>query len=77
MEVSFSMPAPLPNRVQLTEHVLKVAEAIARDVGIDIEMQIIRARSISDAILDLVHRGDYDLDCQERCTKSTEKNRRD
>jgi len=63
IEVPFSIPldTPLPSRVQGAGVVLKIAEAIARDYGIDVDMQIIRARSTADAILDLLRRGTFDL----------------
>lgn len=63
IEVPFSMPldAPLQHRVQLAGQVLKAAEAIARESGLNIEMQIIRARSVSEAVIDLLKRGGHDL----------------
>lgn len=63
LEVPFSIPldTPLAARVQAAGVVLKIAEAIARDYGIDVDMQVIRARSVADAILDLLRRGTFDL----------------
>lgn len=63
IEVPFSMPldAPFPHRIAVAGRVLKVAEAIAREVGVNIDLQILRARSTTDAILDLLRTDSYDL----------------
>jgi nucleotide-binding universal stress UspA family protein len=63
IEVPFSIPldTQLSHRVEIAGGVLKITEAIARDYGIDADMQIIRARSTADALLSLLRRGTFDL----------------
>jgi APA family basic amino acid/polyamine antiporter len=55
IEVPFSLPleTPLPHRVEMAAPVLKMAEAIARDKEVSVELEIVRARSIEEAILDI------------------------
>ncbi|MBS0647846.1 MAG: amino acid permease [Verrucomicrobia bacterium] len=63
IEVPFSVPLDtvMPHRLDLASRVLKTAEAIALDQGIELEMDIVRARSVSDAIIDILSRNGYDL----------------
>lgn len=63
IEVPFSVPLDtvMPHRFDLASRVLKTAEAIALDQGIEMEMEIVRARSIVDAIIDILSRNGYDL----------------
>jgi APA family basic amino acid/polyamine antiporter len=63
IEVPFSMPldTPLPHRVEMAASVLKAVEAITRDQGVDTKLQIVRARSMPEAILDFIHKGKHDL----------------
>jgi nucleotide-binding universal stress UspA family protein len=77
IEVPFSMPldTAVPHRVDLAGMVLKTAEAIALEEGVEMEMVIIRARSISDAILEVLNRDGYDLLLLES-TKTPEKGSR-
>jgi len=51
----------VPHRLQMAGLVLKTAEAIALDMGVEMELEIIRARGISDAIIDVLNRDGYDL----------------
>lgn len=63
IEIPFSMPLEslIPYRTQRAGTILKTSEAIARDFGVDIKLQIIRARSTADAILELLYNNRYDL----------------
>jgi APA family basic amino acid/polyamine antiporter len=63
IEVPYSLPldSELPPRVVAAEAVLKRAEAIAREFNLEVDLQIVRSRNISDAVIDLVSMGDYDL----------------
>ncbi len=63
LEVPFSLPleTALPDRLGPAMALLKMVEAIARDKGIDVEIEVVRARSTADAILDILQRGGYDL----------------
>lgn len=63
IEVPFSMPLDtvIPHRLELASLVLKTAEAIALDLGVEMEMEIVRARSIADAIMDVLSRDGFDL----------------
>jgi basic amino acid/polyamine antiporter, APA family len=63
IEVPFSMPldTTLPHRIELAGIVLKTAEALALEVGVNIDLDIVRARNISEAIIDVAQRGGYDL----------------
>jgi basic amino acid/polyamine antiporter, APA family len=74
IEIPFSMPLEtvVPHRLAMASLVLKTAEAIAIEEGIEMEMEIIRARSISDAILDVLNHDGYDLLLLES-TKTPEK----
>ncbi len=72
IEVPFSLPleASLPHRVQTAGKVLKTAEAIARDQGISIHLEVIRARNAAEAILDVAHRQAVDLIVLESSTNT-------
>lgn len=63
IEIPFSLPleTSLPHRIDLAGIVLKTAEAFALDVGINIDLDIVRARNIAEAIIDVAHRGGHDL----------------
>lgn len=63
IEVPFSLPldSQLPHRLEKAGLFLKTAEALALEQGIEIELEIVRARSVAEAILDRVTRGSYDL----------------
>lgn len=63
IEVAPSIPLDtlLPHRTLLAEAILKRVEAIAREHNVDVELQIIRSRSISEAIIELSKKEKYDL----------------
>lgn len=63
IEIPSSLPLDIaiPHRLVLAEAVLKRAEAIAREAGVNLDLQIIRSRSLSDGILDVASKGKYDL----------------
>ena len=63
IEVPASLPidADMPAKLQNAELALKRAEAISRESGVDIELKILYARSISDTILEEVTLGHFDL----------------
>lgn len=63
IEVPFSMSieTPLYYKMQEAEASIKRAEAIARDVGVEVDLQIIRSRSVSKVIVDIATEGKYDL----------------
>jgi len=63
IEVPFSLPleTPLPDRVAAAGRVVKTVEALAIDTGVEIELKIVRARNISEAILNLVQIENFDL----------------
>ncbi len=60
MEVPLAFPldvrVPLP-----TGTVLKRAEAIAHEIGVDISLEMIHSRSLVETILEVARKGDYDL----------------
>lgn len=58
---SISIHTPLYHKMVQAEASMKRAEAIARDLGVHIHLQIIRARSTAKAILDLAKEGHFDL----------------
>lgn len=58
---SISMHARLYGKMKEAELSMKRAEAIARDAGVHIDLQIIRSRSTARAIIDLAKEGKYDL----------------
>ncbi len=63
IDVPFSMPldSAVPHRLDLASLVLKTAEAIALDTGVEMNLEIVRARGISDAIIDVLDRDGFDL----------------
>ena len=63
IDVPFSMPLDtvIPHRLQLATLVLKTAEAIGLDMGVEMELELVRARGISDAIIDVLNRDGFDL----------------
>lgn len=63
IEIPFSLTlnASLPYRMQVAESILKRAEAIGLEFNIKVDLQIIKARSLSRAITDLVKKEGYDL----------------
>lgn len=63
IEVPFTLPLDtlLPQRMHSAAVLLKTVEAIARDFGLNVDIQVVRARSVSDAILDFCRSGSYDL----------------
>ncbi len=63
IEVPFSvtLDAFLPQRTLVSEAMLEKAEAIGREYNIGVAQFSIRARSLVDAILDLLHKSHYDL----------------
>jgi APA family basic amino acid/polyamine antiporter len=63
IEIPFSMPleTALPHRVTMAGMVLKTAEAVATEEGISLDLTLIRARNIAEAIVDVAHRGGHDL----------------
>jgi len=63
IQVPYSLPldSPLPYRVLIGEAVLQRAEAIAREFGVEIETEIVRARSIEESILQYLISKNFDL----------------
>lgn len=63
IEVPISLPLEiaLPHRIQMASQVLKTAEAIAREGEVKINLEVIRARSTSEAIMTLAKQGSFDL----------------
>jgi basic amino acid/polyamine antiporter, APA family len=63
LEVPPSLPLDsyLPHRMVSAQTILKRAEAVARDLNVEMSVQVIRSRSISGAILDLIEEGKFDL----------------
>lgn len=63
MEIPTSLPLDVstPHRIQLAEAVLKKAEAIAKEIGVEINLEIVRSRSVSETILKVASKGKYDL----------------
>jgi nucleotide-binding universal stress UspA family protein len=63
IEIPATLPLDIaiPHRMVLAEAVLKHAEAIAREIGVEIELQIVRSRSVIDTILEVSAKGRYDL----------------
>ncbi len=58
---SFPLDIQIPHRMMVSEAILKRVEAIAREIGVEIELSIMRSRSIPDTILEVAKRGKYDL----------------
>ncbi len=63
LEIPASLPLDIasPHRMAIAEAVLKRAEAIAREFGVEIELEIDRSRSLADTILEVASLGKYDL----------------
>ncbi len=63
IEVPYSLPldSELLPRVAIAQAILKRAEAIAREFNVEIDLQIVRARNIPVAVIDLLQEGHYDL----------------
>jgi basic amino acid/polyamine antiporter, APA family len=63
IEIPASLPLDIqiPHRMILAEAVLKRAEAIAREIGVEIELRIIRSRSLPETILEVASKGKFDL----------------
>lgn len=63
IEVPASLPLDIsmPHRMVLAEAVLKRAEAIASEMGVKIELEVLRSRSLSDTILEVSKKGEFDL----------------
>ena len=58
---SLSLDAPLPRRVVTIEKLLKKVEAIGREFGISMGLELLRSRSAAGAILELVEEQKFDL----------------
>lgn len=63
LEIPSSLPLDIqiPHRMAIAEAILKRAEAIATETGVEINLKIVRSRSILESILDEARRGKYDL----------------
>lgn len=63
IEIPASIPldVPIPRRMILAEAVLKSAMAIAREIEVPMELEIVRSRSIAETILEIAEKGKYDL----------------
>ncbi len=63
IEIPHTLPLyhPLPYRVVISQSILQRAEAIAQEFGVDIETEILRARSIEGKILSYLEEHDFDL----------------
>ncbi len=63
IEIPSSLPLDIgtPHRTAVAEAVLKCAEAIAREIGVDIELSIIRSRSLAETVLEIAEKGKFDL----------------
>jgi APA family basic amino acid/polyamine antiporter len=63
IEVPPSLPldAALKQKKEAASITLKRAEAIAREIGVDIDLKILYGRNIVDSVLDEVHSGKFDL----------------
>ena len=63
VKVPYSLPleSPMPYRLLIGESILQRAEAIAREFGVEIETEILRARQIDDTILQYLEEKDFDL----------------
>jgi APA family basic amino acid/polyamine antiporter len=74
LEISPALPldVEMPARMLLAEQVLKQAEAIARDQGVDMELQIVRSRSQINTILEKLQKESYDLLILSGATSFTE-----
>jgi APA family basic amino acid/polyamine antiporter len=63
IEVPASLPldVPMEDREKVAAIALKRAEAVAREYNINLDLQLVRARTLETAILELVTSGDYDM----------------
>lgn len=63
IEVPAAVPftAPLPHRVPIEKSLLQKAEAIARDLNVEADLQVVSSRAISESILQLIKEKKYDL----------------
>ncbi|NGX47690.1 MAG: putative amino acid permease YhdG, partial [Chlamydiae bacterium] len=63
VQVPYSLPleSPMPYRLLIGESILQRAEAIAREFGVEIETEILRARQIDDTILQYLEEKQFDL----------------
>lgn len=63
VQVPYSLPleSPMPYRLLIGESILQRAEAIAREFGVEIETEILRARQIDDTILQYLEEKEFDL----------------
>jgi APA family basic amino acid/polyamine antiporter len=63
LDIPSSLPLDLhlQHRIQTVNAILKRAEAIAREFNVEIELKIIRSRSISETILEVARKGKFDL----------------
>ena len=63
VEIPFTLglDAPLSRRTKSLELVLKKAQAIGREFGVAMELELLRARSASKAILELIDEQKFDL----------------
>jgi basic amino acid/polyamine antiporter, APA family len=63
IEIPSSLPLDIqiPHRMAIAEAILKRAEAISREVGVEIELSLVRSRSLPDTILEIAKKGGYDL----------------
>ncbi len=63
IELPFSMPldSEVQGRVAIAEAILKRAEAVAREIGVPLTLKIVRSRSISESIFELIEHEKYDM----------------
>ncbi len=63
IEIPASLPLDIqiPHRMKIAEAILKRTEAIANEIGVDIELSIVRSRSISETVVEMAKKGKYDL----------------
>lgn len=63
VEIPSSLPLDIdmPHRMAFGGAILKRAQAIAQDIGVDMDIKLVRSRSRIDAILDEATKGRYDL----------------
>jgi APA family basic amino acid/polyamine antiporter len=63
IEIPSSLPLDIsiPHRMAIAEAVLKSTEAIAREIGVEVELSIVRSRSLSETVLEVAAKGKYDL----------------
>ena len=63
IEIPFAIPfdSGFPYRVTIGESLLQKAEAIARDLDVEADLQIISSRSVGESLLQLVKEAQYDL----------------